>query len=442
MSSLRDLHLNSNPYFKINFKGGELSSDSGLLLFHEFLNQLAIPSLLAQHFNTDSNPRMYSDTFLLLQQIYQTVAGYFQEDDADELAFDPIFTGLLSKERLASQPTMSRFMNRLDEICLMQWEVIQQQLREKIYAYQPPKQILLDIDSTSFATYGSQEGSSYNAHYQTVGYHPIFVFDGITKDLLKAELRPGNTYTSKNAASFLLPLLLEYLDSYPQVPLFLRGDSGFADVMFYELLESHGVSYVIRMKESARLRQMVEGDVQDFLTSLHKNQTEYACTYTEFWYCADSWAYPRRIVCKIELQGDTTVPNYTFLVTNMELSPLDIVRFYSHRGTMENMIKEVKSGFHLRSMPSHRFITNQNRLQVGMLAYNLFHWFRRMVLPEQMRHLQIDTIRFKLIKIAAKRIKHSRYQTFQLCSSYPYKEEFVKILSNIHRLQATVCLLE
>ena len=127
MSSLCDLHLNSNPYFKINFKGGELSSDSGLLLFHEFLNQLAIPSLLAQHFSTDSNPRMYSDTFLLLQRMYQTVAGYFQEDDADELAFDPIFTGLLSKERLASQPTMSRFMNRLDEICLMQWEVIQQQ---------------------------------------------------------------------------------------------------------------------------------------------------------------------------------------------------------------------------------------------------------------------------------------------------------------------------
>ena len=188
MSSLYDLHLNSTPYFKINFKGGELSSDFGLLLFHKFLNQLAVPSLLDQHFTTDSNPRIYSDTFLLLQRIYQIVAGYFQEDGADELAFDPIFTGFLSKERLASQPIMSHFMNRLDEICLMQWEGIQQQLREKIYAYHPPKQILLDIDFTFFATYGSQEGSSYNVHYQTVGYYPIFVFDGITKDLLKAEL--------------------------------------------------------------------------------------------------------------------------------------------------------------------------------------------------------------------------------------------------------------
>lgn len=442
MSSLRDLHLNSNPYFKINFKGGELSSDSGLLLFHEFLHQLAIPSLLVEHFSTESKPRVHSDISLLLQHIYQIVAGYFQEDDADELAFDPIFTGLLSKDRLASQPTMSRFMNRLDEICLMQWEVIQQQLREKIYSYQPPKQILLDIDSTSFATYGSQEGSSYNAHYQTVGYHPIFVFDGLTKDLLKAELRPGSTYTSKNAHHFLLPLLLEYLENYPNTSLFLRGDSGFADVMLYEMLESHGVSYVIRMKESARLRQMVEGDVQDLIESLHQNQKEYACIYTEFWYSADSWAYPRRVVCKIEITNRNKLPKYTFLVTNMEVSAFDIVRFYSHRGTMENMIKEVKSGFHLRSMPSHHFITNQNRLQLGMLAYNLFHWFRRMVLPKKMRHLQIDTIRFKLIKIAAKRTKHSRYHRFQLCSSYPYKEEFVEILSNIHHLQASVCLLE
>lgn len=442
MSSLHDLHLDSNNRIKINFNGGELSSDSGLLLIHEFMNKLNIPSIIDNNFSTDTKQRLHSDSSILMQRIYQNIAGYFQDDDADELAFDPIFTEILSKDRLASQPTMSRFMNRLDDTCIMQMDVVHQLLREKIYSYQQPQQIILDVDSTSFSTYGSQEGSSYNTHYQNVGYHPLLVFDGLTKDLLKAELRPGSTYTSKDSHNFLYPLLLEYMDSYPDTQLFLRGDSGFADVMLYEKLESNGVSFAIRMKESARLRKMVERDANDFIESLSKNLVDYACTYTEFQYCADSWAYPRRIVCKIEKPYGVMVPNYTFIVTNMELPTQDILRFYSNRGTMENMIKETKLGFHMHAMPNHDFITNQNRLQINMLTYNIFNWFRRMALPKKMRHLQVDTIRLKLIKIAAKLTKKSRYLIFKLCSSCPYKDEFTEVLSKIHMLQPCLCLLE
>ena len=45
--------------------------------------------------------------------------------------------------------------------------------------------------------------------------------------------------------------------------------------MFYEMLETPGVSYTIRMKEYTRLRQMVEGEVQDLIISLSKNQEEF-----------------------------------------------------------------------------------------------------------------------------------------------------------------------
>ena len=40
--------------------------------------------------------------------------------------------------------------------------------------------------------------------------------------------------------------------------LYLRGDSGFADGMIYEHLESYGVSYAVRLKESGRLRTAAE----------------------------------------------------------------------------------------------------------------------------------------------------------------------------------------
>ena len=73
---------------------------------------------------------------------------------------------------------------------------------------------------------------------------------------------------------------------------------------------------------------------------------------------------------------------------------------------MENFIKESKSGFDFASVSSHTRMVNANRLQVHALAYNIFNWFRRLVLSANMRKQRIDTVRLKLLKIAAK-VVHS-----------------------------------
>ena len=72
--------------------------------------------------------------------------------------------------------------------------------------------------------------------------------------------------------------------------------------------------------------------------------------------------------------------------------------------------------------------------QVHALAYNIFNWFRRLALSANMRKQRIDTVRLKLLKIAAKVVHSARYITFKLCSSCPYKNEFYETLSNIGKL--------
>lgn len=79
-------------------------------------------------------------------------------------------------------------------------------------------------------------------------------------------------------------------------------------------------------------------------------------------------------------------------------------------------------------------VVNANRLQVHALAYNLFNWFRRLALADGMRKQRIDTIRLKLLKIAAKVVKSARYKYFKLCSSCPCKKEFYETLENIRKL--------
>ena len=143
----------------------------------------------------------------------------------------------------------------------------------------------------------------------------------------------------------------------------------------------------------------------------------YAVVYGEFMYKAGPWPYERRVVCKVEKPENQMVYMYTFVVTNMDSSPEYLIKFYCKRGRMENFIKESKSGFDFASVSSHARIVNANRLQVHALAYNIFNWFRRLALSANMRKQRIDTVRLKLLKIAAKIIRSARYITFKLCSS-------------------------
>ena len=436
MSILMDTTMESNNYLKVNFNGGDLSSDAGLLLLKEFISKMGFDSLLSQKFQTNDSAsfRLHKDDENLLQVIYQIFAAYFTDDSSDELTKDPVFTTILNKDSLASQPTLSRFYNRMDEDTLAQFDEITRSLRKITYSQEQPGMVLLDLDSTLLETYGNQEGEEYNYHYDAHGYHPLVCYDGLTGDLLKVQLRKGADYTSTGVREFLQPLLDEFLNDYPATKLFLRGDSGFATPELYDQCETNGTSYVIRLKENNVLRRLAADIDEELAEIVNGNIVDYAVVYGEFNYQARSWSYPRRVVCKIEKPAGQMFHLNTFIVTNMELEPEQAIKFYYNRGRMENFIKEGKNGFDFGAVSSRTEIVNANRLQIHALAYNIFNWFKQLALPKEMCKNLVDTIRLKLIKIAARVVRSARYITFKLCSSCPYKSEFYKTLENIRRL--------
>lgn len=245
MSILNTLTLKSNKQIKLNFDGGDLSSDAGLLLIKEFAAKIGFLKLIKQKFKTkDKSVRFHKDNENLIQMIYQIISAYFQDNCADELTMDPVFNAILEKDGLASQPTLSRFFNRMDEDTLIQLDDIDKSLRDIIYSIKRPEHMLLDLDSTLFATYGHQEGEGFNFHYKAHGYHPLLCYDGLTGDLLKAQLRDGTLHCSNHADEFMEPLFQEYLER--SIKTYLRGDSGFSSPKLYQTCERNGCSYAIR----------------------------------------------------------------------------------------------------------------------------------------------------------------------------------------------------
>lgn len=304
MSIVNTLSLESNRQIKINFDGGDLSSDAGLLLIKEFVSKLGIDKLLGKAFKTNDPAlfRYHTDQKNLLQMIYMIIAGYFEDDASDELTNDPVFKSVLEKDALASQPTVSRFFNRMDEDTLNQFLAIGKILRKKIYSIQMPQAVILDLDSTLLDAYGRQEGRAFNFHYQSHGYHPLVCYDGMTGDLIKIQLRDGTQYSCTGVVDFLQPILDEYLNDYPLIRILLRGDSGFATPDLYKQCEENGTSYVIRLKENGILREKASYLVDELDEITKNNKVDYAVVYGEFMYKAGPWPYERRVVCKVESQ--------------------------------------------------------------------------------------------------------------------------------------------
>ena len=102
-------------------------------------------------------------------------------------------------------------------------------------------------------------------------------------------------------------------------------------------------------------------------------------------YQAASWKTARRVVAKIEFHFGELFPRVGFIVTNLETDSRAVVRFYNKRGTAEQWIKEGKQAVKMKRLSCHRFRSNEVRLWLSVLAYNLGNLWRRLVLPKKSR---------------------------------------------------------
>jgi hypothetical protein len=435
MVTLTQKTLEFNRKIKLSNDGGSLSSDTGGFLFREFDEKIGFSKILASYLKLNDSRRYYlhSNENLLRQKIYQIIAGYAEDDASDQLTHDPVFTQIIGTPALASQPSLSRFYTRFDKNSIDHLNRANQELLDKVHAFRKAQSLFIDLDSTHSDTYGNQESASYNSHYGTVGFHPLVAFDGATGDFLKAQLRPGNVYTSNGIIEFIRPLIEHYNEKFPETSLFLRGDSGFAVPALYDLCERESVFYIIRLKSNAIL-QSLANEYHPASAPLDVSKTE--CYFEETIYQAKSWSKPRKVIIQSVRPADELFFTHSFFVTNFELaSPEAIVRAYQKRGTMENYIKEAKNGFYFDHMNSHAFQVNEVKMILTLLAYNLTNWLRTLCFPEGQKTMQIDTIRTRLIKVASKVVKSGRSLYFKLSSSFVYQKFFWDVLNRIQKLQ-------
>ena len=128
------------------------------------------------------------------------------------------------------------------------------------------------------------------------------------------------------------------------------------------------------------------------------------------------------------------LPRWGFIVTNLSYPTVGIVRFYNGRGTAEQWIKEGKYALNWTRLSCHKFIANQVRLALFILAYNLGNFLRRLALPEAVKDWSLRSVQVKLIKIGGRLVRHARRLVFQLAEVAVPRGLFQGVLNRIRGL--------
>jgi Transposase DDE domain group 1 len=411
------------PKLVVDFAGGTLTSDAGLVLLREFDEQLRLSADIIARVTDARDPRYVTHDLaaLLRQRLYQIVAGYEDANDADRLRHDPAFQVVAGngREPLGSQPTLSRLENGVD------WSTIQRLARTGVdwfcaYAYGPdehPADLILDLDSTDDPTHGTQQLALFHGWYDQHMYHPLVWFEGRTGLLLRTRLRPGRDSSAACVVDDLRHVVGPLRRRFPHTPIFLRGDAGMATPAVEAKLEAEGIRYVLGIGTNrvftARVARLVA-----------KAQARYdrrgrpVHIRTSFWHRAKAWPHARRILVKVDVTAQGL--NVRFMVTNRRGRAADLVAWYDERGRSENWIKELKLDIHADRLSCHRFRANAFRLQVHSLALLLLAYFRRTVLAgTRFASATIGTIRLHLLKVAGRVVRTVRRIWFHLASHWP-----------------------
>ena len=441
------------------FDGGAISSDGGLLLLREIADRHGIFTAAASCFTDHRKSSLIEHRVeeLIAQRVLGLACGYEDLNDHDALRHDPLFGVAVGKREptgknrrrvrdqgksLASSSTLNRLEltpahagpgGRYQKI-VCHFKAFDRLFLDMGLSIddKPPTRIILDIDATDDIIHGNQEGRFYHGYYGHYCYLPLYVFWG-DRPLL-ARLQTADKDPARDAVKELKPIIEAIRSQWPEVDIWLRGDSGFARDALMSWCEKHHVHYLFGLARNRRLEKAIVQE-QAQAKRIQVETGAPARRFKDFEYrTLTSWSRARRVVGKAEqLEGKA---NPRFVVTSLPPHQVEAEELYQthycERGEMENRIKEQQLDLFADRTSTKQQRSNQIRLWFSTLAYVLLAELRRVGLHNTaLQNARVGTIRTRLLKIGARIRVSVRRVRVSLSSCHPLAELFATAWKNI-----------
>lgn len=432
------------------FDQSQGSSDGGAVLLKAADRRLGLTAALAACLKDKRQVGKVQHELdeLLTQRIMAIACGYEDANDAARLASDPVHKLLVGRdpvqgEDLASQPTLSRFENRVSckesfRMAKALADTLIERHRERLHGR--ARLITIDLDPTDDPTHGNQQQTFFNWHYDTYCYLPVVGFltfdQEVEQYLVTAVLRPGNAPGSAGAVGILRRLIERLRNAFPGAKIRVRLDGGFAAPEILDFLDCEPkVEYIVNLAAHAVLERKAESAMKRARRkSKSSGQTEHvygACRYRT----RRTWPWKRRVIYKAEVvqaEGKEPKDNPRFVVTNLRQSPRWLYEeVYCQRGDLENRIKELHYGMEIGRTSCTNFWANQFRVLMTAAAYVLMQELRLGLTGTASARAQVSTLRERFLKIGARVVASVRRIVLHLPESFPYLDSFCCLALNL-----------
>lgn len=412
------------------FDGGSMTSDGGVMLLGALDRKLGLVEAATRCIADPRSPLLIKHGVrdMLRQRVYGLALGWEDLNDHGALRQDVAMQTAVGVDReVASAPTLCRLEKWADRATA--WRLHHVLVEQFIASFKAaPAELVLDFDATDNPLYGQQEARFFHGYYDSYCYLPLYVFCG--QQLLCAYLRPSRIDGAQHAAAILKLLVRRLRQAWPGVRIIFRGDSGFCRQRIINWCERSGVHYIVGLARNARLEAQVE-----YAQLAMKDQYEQTGLKQrlvgEFSYAAQSWAHERRVITRLEWGEQGCNPR--FIVTNLDGHAQALYdELYCQRGEAENRIKEAQVGLFATRTSCHVMRSNQLRMLLAALGYVLIERLRALALQgTALACAQVDTLRIKLLKVAAVITRNTRRIRLYLASHWPSAQIFAHAMSEL-----------
>jgi hypothetical protein len=400
--------------FKIGTTKENLTAHGGLAMMAEFNEGIGLRELTDQYLPGPGSNRGFAPSVVVDSLVLMLQGGGRTLEDLRELKNEQGLRELVGHNDIPEPDTAGDWLRRMGDPKggqkgLRGLDEVRDKINERILKRDGIREYTLDADATEIEGDKAEALFTYNGNK---GYMPMLGFLYETAVCVYDEFREGNVPPAWGQKAF-------YLECKRRVPVgkrigYYRADSASYQAELLNQLEEDGVSYAVTVDQDKAVRGVI-----GLIEAGQWVEPVKGCGYelAETVHCMEKTDKAFRLVVKrwVVRQGElferSTPPyGYHAVATNWserDKTTQEVLAWHNQRGQAENFNKELKIGFGMDRMPCGQRWANAVFFRIGVIAYNLFIGFKRVVCPESWMKQTIATVRWKMLQVAGRIVTHA-----------------------------------
>ena len=445
--TLRVQATNCASSFEVTTDGVGVVGHAGAALLRELADRLGLTTALDWH--QAGGRRRHRDAAVLRDLAVLLADGGDCLSDLAVLRDQPALFG-----PVASTPTAWRVIERAgqDPDGLARLRAARAHARARAWAAggDPDVELLIvDADATLVLAHSEAKEGAAGTYKHTFGFAPLLAYldrGQAPGEPLAGLLRPGNA--SPGAAGDLMELVDLALAQLPadERPVLIRSDSAGGSTRLAWHLRERGIGFTLGMQIDAHVREAILAQPEPAWTSAVEPDSQVragaeVCELTG-WIDLHTWPPGTRLLCRREDAHPGAQLRFSdhdghrFQVFLTDQTDPDLARLelrHRQRARVEDRIRAAKATG-LANLPFDRWRRNSVWLELVLAAQDLLCWTQALLLDGALALGEPKTLRYRLLHVAARVVRHARHLILRLQRSWPWARALARAFTRLRTL--------